>query len=564
MNLRTFSKVNGRTFFHKGEFLKKLNGVIAASTVTLFWGSLSHAQVVSGQSYRIFSACDLAKVMAVEGTSSTSLLDNARIVLQTEADAKTTQIFKFETFGTGYKITAKNSGKVFNIAKASTQVKAGLEQYKLLTGSTSEQFKVSSTSDGYSRLQNVNSGLYVNLINASTVEGTAFEQYSSTTACAEKFKLVAVAATAPSPTPTPTPTPTPAPTPTPTPTPTPRDPLKQPFASNSIWNMPIGSGAQYVAANLSGTPGNNVWAAMPGADEEHLILTPTAPLVTVNYSSVGWSGGDRCVATAPTRTIASVPMPSTYVIPNNNKNTAVVSLMPDNRSLVQLQPVARCTAGGPATALVTVAPVDLYGDGRAGAHGGSGLSSIGGSIRLGELRPGSAEGPRHALKVNVYAKEALYRCSVRTDCYRWPASTSDSYAVGFYGTANNNSNTAMKMGSLLAIPPSVNIGSMGLETVPGKQLAWTFQNYGAYIVDDAYAPGFDISIEAGPNGRKADEFQRDYGFAFTNKVNYQSSSPWVRDIQRLVQALHVVNNNTATTIGGGGVGRQPAAAPIAP
>ena len=29
-----------------------------------------------------------------------------------------------------------------------------------------------------------------------------------------------------------------------------RDPLKWPFAQNSIWNMPIGSGAQYVPANL--------------------------------------------------------------------------------------------------------------------------------------------------------------------------------------------------------------------------------------------------------------------------------------------------------------------------
>jgi hypothetical protein len=257
-------------------------------------------------------------------------------------------------------------------------------------------------------------------------------------------------------------------------------------------------------------------------------------------------------------------MPSGYIIPNNNRNTAVVSLMPDQRSLMQLQPVARCTAGGPGTALVKFNPVDLYGQGIAGAHGGSGLSSIGGSIRLGELRPGSTEGPRHALKVNVYAKEVLFRCSIRSDCFRWPASTSDSYAVGWYGTANNNSNTDMKMGALLAIPGSVNISNLGLETVPGRQLAWTLQNYGAYIVDDAYAPGFDFSIETGPNGSKAAEFQKDYGFAFAQKVGSSSTSAWVRDIQRLVKALYVVSNNTATSIGGGGTPRQPLAAPIAP
>ena len=293
---------------------------------------------------------------------------------------------------------------------------------------------------------------------------------------------------------------------------------------------------------------------------------PTAPLTNINYSSVGWSGGDRCTATGGLLT--QIPMPSNYVIPNGSGNTAVTSLLADKRSLIQVQPVARCKAGGAGTALVKFNAVDLYGDGRLGAHGGSGLSSIGGSIRVGELRPGSIQGPRHALKVNVYAKEVLFRCSQRSDCSRWPASTSDSYAVGFYGTANNNSNTQMKMGALLAIPASKDINTLGLETVPGKQLAWTLQNYGAYIVDDTYAPGFDFSIEAGPQGNKADEFQTDYGYAFEQKVNSSSASgpagAWVRDIQRLVKSLSVVSNNLATNIGGGGSPRQPLAPEIKP
>ena len=44
--------------------------------------------------------------------------------------------------------------------------------------------------------------------------------------------------------------------------------------------------------------------------------------------------------------------------------------------------------------------VDLYGDGRLGAHGGSGLSCIGGSIRAGEFMPGTPH-VRHVLKVDV-------------------------------------------------------------------------------------------------------------------------------------------------------------------
>jgi hypothetical protein len=339
-----------------------------------------------------------------------------------------------------------------------------------------------------------------------------------------------------------------------------RDPLKQPFASNSIWNMPIGSGARFVRANLNSRPGNNIWAQMPGIDDEKIILKPTAPLVNINYSSAAWTGRNRCSATGGL--MYQVPMPSNYIIPNTNKNSSAVFLMRDGRTLVQTQPVARCTAGGPATSFAKFSSVDLYGTGITGAHGGSGLSAIGGSIRLGELRPGTTTGPRHALKVNVYAKEALFRCTTRSACSRWPATTSDSYAVGWYGSATGNGNTAMKMGALLAIPGSTSITSLGLETAPAKQLAWTLQNYGAYIVDDTYAPGFDISAEDGPDGSKRTEFKRDWGFDMNQKV--QGNTPWMRDIQRLMRALSVVDNNSPTSIGGGGTPRQPLAPAIAP
>ncbi|MCS0658995.1 hypothetical protein [Massilia terrae] len=339
-----------------------------------------------------------------------------------------------------------------------------------------------------------------------------------------------------------------------------RDPLKQPFASNSIWNMPIGSGAVFTPAKISPTPGNNIWAKMPGADTEKIVLTPTAPLTSLNLSNAGWTGKNRCSATGGL--MLQVPMPSSYVVPNSTLNSSASFLLKDGRTIVQTQPLARCTAGAPGTAMAKFANVDLFGTGITGAHGGSGLSAIGGSIRLGELRPGTTTGPRHALKVNVYAKEVLYKCTTSSACYRWPAVKADSYAVGWYGTANNNSNVQTKMGALLAIPPSINIAALGLETKPAQQLAWTLQNYGAYVVDDTYAPGFDLNVEDGPSGSKTAEFQRDWGFAMEQRVN--NNTPWVRDIQRLVKALSVVSNNTASTIGGGGTPKQPLAAPIAP
>lgn len=339
-----------------------------------------------------------------------------------------------------------------------------------------------------------------------------------------------------------------------------RDPLKQPFSSNSIWNMPIGSGAQYVAAHISGTPANNIWAIMPGVDDEKIFMTPTAPLTKLYYNSAAWTGANRCTTTSTLR--ATVPMPSGYVIPNSGANNSASFLMADKRTILQSQPVTRCTAGGSGTTLTVPTSQDLYGTGITGAHGGSGLSAIGGSIRMGEMRPGSTTGPRHALKVNVYAKEVLYKCTTRAACFRWPATNSDSYAVGWYGAANNNQNTAVKMGALLAIPYSMSIASLNLETTPGKQLAWTLQNYGAYIVDDTYAPGFALNAESGPAGDKRAEFKADWGFDMLQKV--ANNTAWRRDMQKIVQALAVVNNNSPTSIGGGGTPRQPLADPIAP
>jgi hypothetical protein len=336
-----------------------------------------------------------------------------------------------------------------------------------------------------------------------------------------------------------------------------RDPLSWPFASTSIWNMPIGTGANYVSADLPDVPGGDQWSPMPGLDAEHLLLDPDAPLTKLYYNGVGWDGGDRCKPGSDI--LAIVPVPNDYTVPNNNDNNGAVFLLADHRTLLQSQPFTRCEAGGPATSLLTFREQDLYGNGISGAHGASGLSSLGGSLRLGELRPGQ-QGPRHALKLNVYGRQAFYRCQTEDQCSTWPATKADSYAVGNYGVDNDNQNTAMKMGALVAIPASTNLGSLGLETEPASQLAWTLQNYGAYIVDDTHSPGFDFSAETGPQGSFSQQFAADYGFMFAQRV--QENTPWTQDIQRIVRALHVVANNSPTTIGGGGNPLQPLAPPI--
>ena len=347
-------------------------------------------------------------------------------------------------------------------------------------------------------------------------------------------------------------------------TPTTRDALTWPFSTTSIWNTPIGSNAVYVYAQLPSVPRGNAWAAMPQIDDEIIVTSPTAPSTPVAKSTAGWSGANRCGPIGVTaQALQAVPLPQEFVVPNSGSNNSAAILASDGRTILQSQPFTRCTAGQGATALVSSAPVDLYGPGTTGSHGGSGLSAIGGSLRLGELRPGG-QPPRHALKIDVDAAAVLHKCSVKTDCYRWPAITADSYATSGtgYGTLGSTSIPAgMKMGALLAIPTSVDLTKIGFETAPGQMLAWTLQNYGAYIVDSTGGGGFAIEAENGANGSMRTQFAADWGYPMEAWV--ANNTPWVRDIQRIQVLLALVDNNTAATPGGGGTALQPLAPALA-
>src|SRR5207245_10865502 len=160
----------------------------------------------------------------------------------------------------------------------------------------------------------------------------------------------------------------------------------------------------------------------------------------------------------------------------------------------QGQPMARCTEGGNVTMWWSQESETLFGTGTSGGHGGSMLSSIGGTIRLGELVPGGTI--RHAMKVNLHGAEDSYYETL-TRGFRRPATTADASASGSY----NGTVPALREGSLLALPPSINVSAMGLETEPAKILARAFQDYGPYGVDDPAWPTYTISTEAGQAAR---------------------------------------------------------------
>src|SRR5437773_11817595 len=110
-------------------------------------------------------------------------------------------------------------------------------------------------------------------------------------------------------------------------------------------------------------------------------------------------------------------------------------------------------------------PEDLYGTGETGSHGGSRLSALGGTVRLGELVPGGTI--RHSLKLNL--DSANYYSGYGG--YRWPAVKSDAGGAGYGGSIPED-----RMGSPLAVKPDFAIGS--LESEPGKIVAQAFMDYG--------------------------------------------------------------------------------------
>jgi len=321
-----------------------------------------------------------------------------------------------------------------------------------------------------------------------------------------------------------------------------RDKRLWPFSNASIWNMPIGSNAAYVPAGIAP-------AARLTVDVEYIVFpSPDDPLRPVFTNRTFGEG--RC---AQDTYAYDLNLPDGFIVPDARPgwtpNAPAAILASDGRTIRQMNPVSRCEQAGPLTAGWLAPDQDIYGDGILGGHGGSGLSSIGGSLRLGELT-----GPdpiRHALKVEVWGRRWL---SPDDGGYRWPAITADSY----FNDADSNAAyggdvTALRMGALLAIPGDVDLATLGLQTPAAMKLAWTLQNYGAYVVDDTASDAHAFDVEAGVS----QEFAGAYGYPIE-----AAGGPWFDDVMRIFAALAVVDNNARDSVGGGGTPRQPLAPPI--
>ncbi len=343
-----------------------------------------------------------------------------------------------------------------------------------------------------------------------------------------------------------------------------RDPFLQPFTSTSIWNMPIGSGALYEPANLIPATKQTLVS-----DQHVIVMTPGAPPMTIVNNPAGAAGasGQRCDTSGAFLTTA--PIPADFYVASSTSNLPLVAVAADGRTLIQGEPFAHCLgfADGTLDKPLDPVPGDLYGDGGSGWDGGSHLSALGGAIRLGELVPGGAID--HALQIDVDAPN-LYYAGSASSCPTWPATVCDSYA----STTYTGTNPDLRMGSLLALPASLNLNTLGLETPPAMILAKAFQDYGAYIANDAHRSVNNIVTEYGPTGSVADvvnstcgveqggKFDAAWGYPFETCAP-GASAEWAHDIQTIFANLSIVTNNSQGSPGGGGIPIVALAPPLA-
>ena len=350
-----------------------------------------------------------------------------------------------------------------------------------------------------------------------------------------------------------------------------RDAVTWPYAANSVWNTPLGSGAVFSPANLfTGAPGSGKEAPFDMmSDDDYMITTSLSDPLVPWHNQGHWGGPDTyaayCTVTGPL--VANLHIPAALNISTFGNNNAAAILQPDGRTLFFMQPLYVCGPGAPVLALELSRDSntsDIRGLGTLGGHGGSNLNAIGGTIRKGELLPG-APPMAHALKFEFFANLYYFRPpdGNRSRCFHWPATACDGYMSDCASQPRlcyNGTDALLTPGALLAVPAAAASAlNASLRTAPARALLHALKNYGAYLVDDTAWNSTSICTEHGV----ADEFQAAYGFPYRVTANTAGAgAEWYADQLALFRALSIVTNNAPETPGGGGTPLQPPPPPF--
>ena len=292
-----------------------------------------------------------------------------------------------------------------------------------------------------------------------------------------------------------------------------------PFASDSPWNMPIGSRARFSTVDSPQTQDLLAGRALIHAGQWGM---PLYRAVTSDpWVSVWDEENRRGFHVQVPRDARPDPMGDGHLFVG----------APDGRFVLEMYRARRLPDGG----LVArrAFRVDLRGrgmflrDGRFPGVRAMDASGMGGVLRAWELRAGHVG---HALTF-LLPYTRLKHGPV------WPSSREDYW--GFRDYTGH-----VPIGTLVAIPGWVHVDAMGLSDA-GLVLAHALQDYGAYCDDSVGTDGLVLTAEGAAEGIAELAAMR-------------------RDFPVIRAALRVVENNAATSPGGGGVPRAASAEELSP
>ncbi len=300
------------------------------------------------------------------------------------------------------------------------------------------------------------------------------------------------------------------------------------FAANSPWNTQIGSGHTYVAvpALASALAGLSSWT---GGSVAIYYAQTTDPLVPILYNpntwyetSIGaWQQSGNSAATeqqilATSQSTNPIPdnpystqvagltwnstpsgLPSTYdqwnqvpgqtlyayvpagalPPPGSDGQTAIIQ---PNGTVIELYAPVVLSSGAWVSSMfsVTNAVTDL-GVGADNGRRASMIENYAGVLRDTDISSGTID---HALAITVPG-------SMLAQAFTGPALAFDSSSSGYTGT--------LPMGAHLALPSSLSLASLGLETSLGTELAVAAQDYGVFVVDRG-GSGVSVLVQNSP------------------------------------------------------------------
>lgn len=312
-----------------------------------------------------------------------------------------------------------------------------------------------------------------------------------------------------------------------------RDPALHPFASDSPWNTSIGSRAVFEPIRAAAFHAAPRAVVLPASHDRAVILArPQDPETSVVDRYTGME-------------LARLRVPAG--VPPQGRRPAPCTVV--DAATGRAWELAQAGRDGDALVASACEPVDLRGTGVPPQQSGltfSGLPQIAGIIRAGEWTGGI----RHAL--SAYVVHAALSRAPSGDAFVWPArhTPMETKMLDAMGTDGN-----LRYGTLLAIPPHVDLASLGLDSAgPAMVIARALQDHGVYLVhsfrgadrSDAAGwapPALQIFAEALPGG---------------------DPHELADAVSRLVPLLNVVAGNGPSTPGGGGAPRRPPARGLTP